>query len=252
MTIHVLNFSCEFLPFTTLRKLHHRIVFVSFGFRNYTSPLSKARSSSSPLRAFSVRANEYDGRQREEAMVPENDSIDSKEADLKHVVGFLRDLRVRPSITINFTFKSSESIRIDESYSIGCVATADINVDLLSHIPKVRYFFYFSSYFSSLQIFFYECFHEKGYLNHIYHAKRYFICVIEMSARIDNLFLLFNKYKQVVDILIPRDHRIAKSRSFAFVRYKYANEAQKARGNFASQYVHIHALFSIKKVALRL
>ncbi|KAH0458353.1 hypothetical protein IEQ34_013668 [Dendrobium chrysotoxum] len=138
-------------------------------------------------------------------MVPENDSIDSKvegEVDLKHAVRFLRDLCVQPSITVSFTFKSLESIGIGESYSIGCVATADINVDILSHIPK-------------------ECFHEKGYLNHIYHAKR-----------------------------------IAKSRCIAFVRYKYANEAQKARDNFASQYflisrnMRLHKSSVVKKIDL--
>jgi len=31
-----------------------------------------------------------------------------------------------------------------------------------------------------------------------------------------------------VDIFIPRDRRTGESRGFAFVRYKYADEAQKA------------------------
>ncbi|XP_047314443.1 probable splicing factor, arginine/serine-rich 4 [Impatiens glandulifera] len=44
----------------------------------------------------------------------------------------------------------------------------------------------------------------------------------------DDLFPLFDKYGNVVDVFIPRDRRIGDSRGFAFVRYKYADEAQKA------------------------
>ncbi|XP_047321229.1 serine/arginine-rich splicing factor SC35-like [Impatiens glandulifera] len=43
----------------------------------------------------------------------------------------------------------------------------------------------------------------------------------------DNLFPLFDKYEKVVDVFIPRDRRTGDSRGFAFVRYKYAEEAQK-------------------------
>ncbi|KAL7204823.1 hypothetical protein ACSBR2_017854 [Camellia fascicularis] len=43
-----------------------------------------------------------------------------------------------------------------------------------------------------------------------------------------NLFPLFEKYGKVVDVFIPRDRRAGDSRGFAFVRYKYADEAQKA------------------------
>ncbi|XP_039170168.1 serine/arginine-rich splicing factor SC35-like [Eucalyptus grandis] len=44
----------------------------------------------------------------------------------------------------------------------------------------------------------------------------------------DDLFPLFDKYGKVVDVFIPRDRRTGESRGFAFVRYKYADEAQKA------------------------
>ncbi|PWZ29737.1 Serine/arginine-rich splicing factor SC35 [Zea mays] len=44
----------------------------------------------------------------------------------------------------------------------------------------------------------------------------------------DDLFPLFERYGKVVDVFIPRDRRTGDSRGFAFVRYKYADEAQKA------------------------
>ncbi|KAJ4848883.1 hypothetical protein Tsubulata_043641 [Turnera subulata] len=44
----------------------------------------------------------------------------------------------------------------------------------------------------------------------------------------DDLFPLFDRYGKVVDVFIPRDRRTGESRGFAFVRYKYADEAQKA------------------------
>ncbi|KAL3619703.1 hypothetical protein CASFOL_034615 [Castilleja foliolosa] len=44
----------------------------------------------------------------------------------------------------------------------------------------------------------------------------------------DDLFPLFDKYGKVVDVFIPRDRRTGDSRGFAFVRYKYQDEAQKA------------------------
>ncbi|KAH0456964.1 hypothetical protein IEQ34_014871 [Dendrobium chrysotoxum] len=61
-------------------------------------------------------------------------SMPDQEADLEHASGFLRDLCV-PSITVNFTVKSLESIRIGGNYSIGCATKPDINVDLLICIP---------------------------------------------------------------------------------------------------------------------
>ncbi|CAI9264481.1 unnamed protein product [Lactuca saligna] len=51
---------------------------------------------------------------------------------------------------------------------------------------------------------------------------------ITFRTTADDLFPLFDKYGKVVDVFIPRDRRTGDSRGFAFVRYKYADEAQKA------------------------
>lgn len=51
---------------------------------------------------------------------------------------------------------------------------------------------------------------------------------ISFRTSADDLFPLFDKYGKVVDIFIPRDRRTGESRGFAFVRYKYADEAQEA------------------------
>ncbi|KAL6984147.1 hypothetical protein U1Q18_017522 [Sarracenia purpurea var. burkii] len=58
----------------------------------------------------------------------------------------------------------------------------------------------------------------------------YSLLVLNITFRTsaDDLFPLFEKYGKVVDVFIPRDRRTGESRGFAFVRYKYADEAQKA------------------------
>ncbi|CAM6117074.1 unnamed protein product [Calypogeia fissa] len=58
----------------------------------------------------------------------------------------------------------------------------------------------------------------------------YSLLVLNITFRTsaDDLFPLFDRYGKVVDIFIPRDRRTGESRGFAFVRYKYADEAQKA------------------------
>ncbi|KAF9623759.1 hypothetical protein IFM89_005266 [Coptis chinensis] len=58
----------------------------------------------------------------------------------------------------------------------------------------------------------------------------YSLLVLNITFRTtaDDLFPLFDKYGKVVDIFIPRDRRTGDSRGFAFVRYKYGEEAQKA------------------------
>ncbi|MQL78687.1 hypothetical protein Taro_011122 [Colocasia esculenta] len=66
--------------------------------------------------------------------------------------GFVRDLGV-PFEKAAFVFKAPESIVVAGSHSIRAIAKPDVHVDLLVRIPK-------------------ECFHEKDYLNHRYHAKR--------------------------------------------------------------------------------
>ncbi|XP_072989871.1 serine/arginine-rich splicing factor SC35-like [Typha latifolia] len=56
------------------------------------------------------------------------------------------------------------------------------------------------------------------------------LLVLNISFRTtaDDLYPLFDRYGKVVDVFIPRDRRTGDSRGFAFVRYKYADEAQKA------------------------
>lgn len=56
------------------------------------------------------------------------------------------------------------------------------------------------------------------------------LLVLNISFRTtaDDLFPLFDRHGKVVDVFIPRDRRTGDSRGFAFVRYKYADEAQKA------------------------
>ncbi|KAK6258334.1 hypothetical protein SCA6_012808 [Theobroma cacao] len=72
--------------------------------------------------------------------------------------GFVRDIGADK---VEFKFKKPKSVEIGGSYSIGCVVKPDVNVDLLLRLPK-------------------ECFHEKDYLNHRYHAKRcLYLCVIK-------------------------------------------------------------------------
>ncbi|KAL5714858.1 Serine/arginine-rich splicing factor sc35 [Ranunculus cassubicifolius] len=58
----------------------------------------------------------------------------------------------------------------------------------------------------------------------------YSLLVLNITFRTsaDDLYPLFDKYGKVVDIFIPRDKRTGESRGFAFVRYKYADEAEKA------------------------
>lgn len=75
---------------------------------------------------------------------------------------FIADLGV-PSEKVSFTFRVPESIQVGGSHSISSVSKPDINVDLLVRMPK-------------------GCFHEKDYLNHRYHAKRFlYLRVIEKS-----------------------------------------------------------------------
>ncbi|CAN6306421.1 unnamed protein product [Urochloa humidicola] len=56
------------------------------------------------------------------------------------------------------------------------------------------------------------------------------LLVLNVSFRTtaDDLFPLFDRCGDVVDIYIPRDRRTGDSRGFAFVRYNYEDEAQYA------------------------
>lgn len=81
--------------------------------------------------------------------------------------GFVRDVGADK---VEFKFKKPKSIEIGGSYSIGCIVKPDVNVDILMRLPK-------------------ECFHEKDYLNHRYHAKRFlYLCVIKKYLKSSPLF----------------------------------------------------------------
>ncbi|XP_077218080.1 nucleolar protein isoform X2 [Tasmannia lanceolata] len=78
--------------------------------------------------------------------------------------GFIRDLGVQ-SDKVGFTFKKPKSFDLVGSYSITSVAKPHANVDVLLPMPK-------------------ECFLEKDYLDHRYHAKRcLYLCVIEKHLK---------------------------------------------------------------------
>jgi len=60
-------------------------------------------------------------------------------------------------------------VRLAGSHAAGAVARPDVAADLLVRLPK-------------------ECFHEKDFLNHRYHAKRcLYLCVIEKNLRSSQL-----------------------------------------------------------------
>ncbi|KAL0891608.1 hypothetical protein Bca101_015591 [Brassica carinata] len=62
---------------------------------------------------------------------------------------------------VGFSFKKPNGFSLSGSYSTRCMAKPDASVDLLVHLPN-------------------ECFYEKDYMNHRYHAKRcLYLCVIK-------------------------------------------------------------------------
>ncbi|XP_021848982.2 uncharacterized protein [Spinacia oleracea] len=80
------------------------------------------------------------------ANIPEDFQVTADEAP-----GFVRDVGADK---VDFKFKKPQFVEIGGSYSIGCIVKPDVNIDLLMRLPK-------------------DCFHEKDYLNHRYHAKRF-------------------------------------------------------------------------------
>ncbi|KAG2623176.1 hypothetical protein PVAP13_3KG040362 [Panicum virgatum] len=82
--------------------------------------------------------------------------------------GFVRDLGMEEE-KLAFTFRPPEMVRLAGSHAAGAVARPDVAADLLVRLPK-------------------ECFHEKDFLNHRYHAKRcLYLCVIEKNLRSSQL-----------------------------------------------------------------
>ncbi|CAH9146997.1 unnamed protein product [Cuscuta epithymum] len=91
------------------------------------------------------------------------DKIPEDKVTAELAPGFIRDINADK---VEFVFKKPVSIEIGGSYSMQCVVKPDINVDLLLRLPK-------------------ECFHEKDYLNHRYHAKRYlYLCKIKKHLNV--------------------------------------------------------------------
>ncbi|KAJ6378798.1 hypothetical protein OIU78_028927 [Salix suchowensis] len=117
--------------------------------------------------------------------IPDNLVVTGEEA-----AGFVRDVGADK---VEFKFKKPKSIEIGGSYSIKCVVKPDISVDLFIQLPK-------------------ECFHEKDYLNHRYHAKRFvYLCVISKSLKSDSSFAkvewstLQNEARKPVLLVYPAD-----------------------------------------------
>ncbi|CAL5327810.1 hypothetical protein CsSME_00032931 [Camellia sinensis var. sinensis] len=63
-------------------------------------------------------------------------------------------------------------------------------------------------------------------------ADTYSLLVLNISFRTtaDDLFPYFDKYGKVVDIFTPRDRRTGEPHGFAFVRYKYQDDAARGEG----------------------
>ena len=61
-------------------------------------------------------------------------------------------------------------------------------------------------------------------------ADTYSLLVLNLtfSTTVEDLYPLFDPYGRVVDIHIPRDRTTGQSRGFAFVRYKFEDEADEA------------------------
>ncbi|KAF5958281.1 hypothetical protein HYC85_005506 [Camellia sinensis] len=80
--------------------------------------------------------------------------------------GFIRDIGADK---VEFNFRKPKSIEIGGSYSMHCIATPDVNVDLFVRMPK-------------------ELFHEKDYLNYRYHAKRcLYLCIIKKYLKLSSV-----------------------------------------------------------------
>ncbi|KAG5560683.1 hypothetical protein RHGRI_003871 [Rhododendron griersonianum] len=80
--------------------------------------------------------------------------------------GFVRDIGADK---VEFTFRKPISVELGGSYSMRCIAKPDVNVDVFVRMPK-------------------EMFHEKDYLNHRYHAKRFlYLCIIKRYLKLSSV-----------------------------------------------------------------
>ncbi|XP_052139184.1 uncharacterized protein LOC127757657 [Oryza glaberrima] len=118
--------------------------------------LEEVRPSAAALRAASEAADAVAGLVKR---------VPTQQATPEAVAGFVRDLGLAGE-KLAFTFRPPEVVRVAGSHAAGgAVARPDVSADLLVRLPK-------------------ECFHEKDFLNHRYHAKRcLYLHVIEKSLR---------------------------------------------------------------------
>ncbi|TVU51043.1 hypothetical protein EJB05_02447 [Eragrostis curvula] len=117
--------------------------------------LQEARPSESALRAAAEAAD---------AVAELIRKVPAQQATPAAARGFVRDLGLA-SEKLEFTFRPPELVQVAGSLTAGTVARPDVAADLLIRLPK-------------------ECFHEKDFLNHRYHAKRcLYLCVIEKNLR---------------------------------------------------------------------
>uniref|UniRef100_A0A0E0F9V8 Nucleolar protein 6 n=1 Tax=Oryza meridionalis TaxID=40149 RepID=A0A0E0F9V8_9ORYZ len=118
--------------------------------------LEEVRPSAAALRAASEAADAVAGLVKR---------IPTQQATHEAVAGFVRDLGLAGE-KLAFTFRPPEVVLVAGSHAAGgAVARPDVSADLLVRLPK-------------------ECFHEKDFLNHRYHAKRcLYLHVIEKSLR---------------------------------------------------------------------
>lgn len=97
------------------------------------------------------------------------EAIDNIPEDLKVTAdvapGFVRGVGADE---VEFNFRKPKVFQVGGSYSIGCVAKPDVNIDLFVRMPKA-------------------CFSKKDYLCHRYHAKRcLYLCVIKKYLKLSS------------------------------------------------------------------
>uniref|UniRef100_A0A0A9D8N7 Nrap protein domain-containing protein n=1 Tax=Arundo donax TaxID=35708 RepID=A0A0A9D8N7_ARUDO len=121
--------------------------------------VEEARPSDAALRAAAEAAD---------AVAELIKRVPQQQATPEAAQGFVRDLGLGGE-KLAFTFRPPEMVRVAGSHAAGAVARPDVAADLLVRLPK-------------------ECFHEKDFLNHRYHAKRcLYLCVIEKTLRSSQL-----------------------------------------------------------------
>ncbi|CAL4904049.1 unnamed protein product [Urochloa decumbens] len=127
--------------------------------RKLSKLVEEARPSAASLRAAA---------QAVDAVAELIKRVPQQQATPETARGFVRDLGLEEE-KLAFTFRPPEVVLLAGSHAAGAVARPDVAADLLVRLPK-------------------ECFHEKDFLNHRYHAKRcLYLCVIEKNLRSSRL-----------------------------------------------------------------